>query len=101
MDDGTGNYVDLTLNGYQMVGFASSTDIPGASVTASQSGQSVALSSVVLPQFQEVGPKGQNTPVDVQSGGVLRKSRRRFSSGPRAEASRLLPNAATVVAPGI
>lgn len=75
VDDGTGNYVDLSLNGYQMVGFASNQDIPGSSLTASQGGQSVALNSVVLPQFQEIASNGQNSPVDVEAGGVLKPGR--------------------------
>ena len=75
VDDGAGNFVDLTLNGYQMVSFCTSTDLPGSALTASQNGQTVPLASVVVPVFYEIGPTNQYSTVDVQSGGVLKPGR--------------------------
>lgn len=74
---GTGgpSFVDLTLNGYNLVSFCTSSDLPGSRLTATQNGQSVPLGSVVLPQFTEIGPNNQYSQVDVSAGGVIKPGR--------------------------
>lgn len=72
-DDGLGRFVDLTINGYQLVSFATSVDLPLTSVTATQNGQSVALASVVGAIF-EIGPTNQYTAVNLANG-LLRPGR--------------------------
>jgi len=69
LDDGQGRFVDLTLNGYQLISFATSVDIPVAHITATQNSQSVALTSVVGALF-EIGPTNQYTAVNLATGMV-------------------------------
>lgn len=73
--DVEGNFLDLAGGGYQLVSFATPIDIPGSSLTAARGGQTVPLSSAVLPQFQEVGTDNALTSVDVTAGGVLKAGR--------------------------
>ena len=73
--DVEGSFLDLTGGRYQLVSFATSTNIPGSSLTATRGGETVPLSSVVLPQFQELGTDNTLTPVDVTAGGVLQAGR--------------------------
>lgn len=68
-------HVDLPFNGYNLVGFGTSVDVPGSALTATQNGRSVPLSSVVLTQFTEIGANNQCTPVDVLAGGILKPGR--------------------------
>jgi len=75
MGDGGGDFVDLSLQGYQLVSFSNREDIPGGRLAASQNGQSVPLTSVVLTPFYEIGPTNQYTPVDPTAGGVIRAGR--------------------------
>jgi len=74
-DVGSLGATNLNVNGYQLVSFCTSTPIPGSSLTATQNGQPVALGTVVLPQFTEIGPNNQYLTVDVQAGGVLQPGR--------------------------
>lgn len=73
---GTGgpDFVDLA-SGYNLVSFATSSDLPGSSLTASVNGSTVPLGSVVLPTFTEIGPNNAYTSVDVSAGGSVKAGR--------------------------
>lgn len=75
VDDGQGRFVDLTINGWQMVSFCTSVDVPGSSLTATRNGQTVPIGQAVLTTFYEIGPDNGQTPVDISSGGVLKPGR--------------------------
>lgn len=84
------NFVDLTP-GYNLVSFATDQDIPGSSVTASQNGQAVPLSSVVLPIFSEIQPPATYVSVDVTTG-TLRAGRAYWVFANQAVRLNLPPN---------
>jgi len=71
-DDGQGNFVPLG-QGYNLASFCTDSDLPTASLTATQNGQSVPLSTVVLSPMFEVGANS-NTPVPIP-GGTIRPGR--------------------------
>jgi len=72
--NGGPDFVDL-VNGYNLVSFCTSSDIPGVNLTATVNGSPVALGSVVLPTFFEIGANNAYTPVDVTAGGTLKPGR--------------------------
>jgi hypothetical protein len=75
--DGFGNFVNLK-SGYNFVCFNSSTNVAGSALQATQSGQTVPLNSVVLPQFTEIQANNTYQTVDVQTGGQLKPGRAYF-----------------------
>ncbi len=75
-DDGQGAYVDLPLNGYNLVSFCTNLEIPTAALVARRNGEVVPLNTVVLPQFFELQTNNTYATVDVQAGaGTLKPGR--------------------------
>lgn len=72
-DDSQGSYVNLK-NGWNLTGFVSPSDFPASRLAARQGNNTVPLSSVVLPLFQEIQPDNTFRPVDVAAPGATIKA---------------------------
>jgi len=68
VDDDGGGSVPLSLNGYQLVTFCTTVDVPVGRLLVTQNGQSRGL-----PPLLEIGPNNEYTLVDAQ--GVVRPGR--------------------------
>lgn len=73
-NDGLGNFVNLG-RGWNFVSFTTSAPFSGKVLAATRDGSSVPLSSVVLPQFQQVNADNTCTQIDVTEGGTIQPGR--------------------------
>jgi len=73
-DDGQGSRVPLQA-GWNLISLATPEPVPGSQLSVLRDGQAVPLAAVLLPTFYQLAPDGQQSPVDVTTGGSLAAGR--------------------------